>query len=315
MNWLQDSTLDVEPWQVQDYRALDLDVLFQFLSEKQIFLDKPSFQLYAENVDSPEDLCEELISESDFDNPTQDEVYLLIFELWRRLVSEKQSLSIFLDELDHQIYLYDNGELKDFESLQDSLEELSLILDENIDSGIDPSSIFESISASCANDIESFLYDFISEQIDNENFLYAAELLDDFSDYIPEIKWFDFLRARIQGDSDVSAANHTIRALMQEHLQDNDLEFNLELLSFVSKSGERDLFVNLVKKSIPLIQYEEDFVDLIHLSIEYFDRLDHDSQKQLLEKFLKNRSIIPPETKFVHNDPKTAEYLKICESY
>jgi hypothetical protein len=315
MNWLQDSTLDVEPWQVEDYRALESDVIFQRLAEKQIFLDKPSFQLYAENVDSPEDLNEELISESDFDNPTQDEVYLLVFELWRRFVTEKKSLSIFLDELDHQIYLYDNGQLKNSEALQDNLEELSLILDENIDSGIDPSSIFESISASCANDIESFLYDFISEQIDNENYLYATELLDDFSDYIPEIKWFDFLRARIQGDNDTISANQTIRTLMHKHAKDDDLEFNLELLSFVSKSGEHDLFINLVKKSIPLLQFEEDFIDLILLCIEYFERLDHDSQKQALEKILESRSNILPETKFLPKDRQITEFLKICEIY
>jgi len=311
MNWLHCPTLEVEDWQVEDYRILEMDVLFHRLGDKKIFLDKQSFQLFAENVDSPEDLTDELLLDSNFDNVTQDEVYLVVFEIWRRLITEKKSLSIFLDELDHQIYLYDNGQIKNPESIQDAIEELSLILEENIDSGIDPNSIFESISASCANDIESFLYDFISEQIDNGNFIYATELLDDFNDFIPEIKWFDFLKARI---SDTSSANQTIRKLLQTHAKANDLEFNLELLSFVSKSGEHDLFINLVKKSIPLLELEEDFVDLGYLSIEYFERLDRDSQKLQLEKLFNNRSNILPEAKFLQNDPKIAEFLKICEN-
>lgn len=315
MNWLQDPTLKVDTWQVEDYRVLETDVLFQRLGEKQIFLDKQSFQLFAENVDSPEDLTDEFLLDNEFDNESQDEVYLLVFELWRRLLPEKKCLSIFLDELDHQIFLYDNGLLKNPETLQDSLEELSLILDENKDSGIDPNSIFESISATCANDIESFLYDFISEQIDNENILYATELLEDFTDYIPEVKWFNFLRTRIQSVSDTLSANLTIRKLLQTHGKENDLEFNLELLSFVSKSGEPDLFINLVKKSIPLLELEEDFIDLSLFSIEYFDRLDRDSQKLSLEKLLKSRSKISPDAPFSKNDPQIAEFLKICESH
>lgn len=314
MNWLQCPTLEVEDWQVEDYRILDLDTLFHRLGDKKIFLDKQSFQLFAENVDSPEDLTDELLLDNNYDNVTQDEIYLLVFEIWRRLVTEKKSLSIFLDELDYQIYLYDNGQIKNPEPLQDALEELSIILDENIDSGIDPNSIFESISASCANDLESFLYDFISEQIDNQNYLYATELLDDFNDFVPEIKWFDFLRARILAVTDVATANQTIVKLLKTHAKTNDLEFNLELLTFVSKSGEHDLFINLVKKSIPLLELEEDFVDLGFLSIEYFERLDRDLQKLQLEKLFNSRKNILPEAKFLQNDPKIAEFLKICEN-
>ncbi len=315
MNWLADQSLKVEAWQVADYRSLALDVLFDKLNNLGITLDKKSFQSYAENVDSPEDLTDEFLDDLEMDNPTQDEVYLLIFELWRRLSTEKKSLSIFLDELDYQIYLYDNGQIKNPESIQDSLEELSLILDENIDSGIDPNSIFETISASCANDLESFLYDFILEQIENGNYIYANELLDDFIDYVPESKWFHFLRAEIQAVKDAGSANQMIRKLLHENIKNEDLEFNLEILSFIAKAGEYDIFISLIKKSLQLIETEEDFVDLAYLCMEYFDRLDLDLRKQAIKKIVDSRMKIAPDARFKQNDPQIAEFLKICESH
>lgn len=312
LNWLSDPTLKVESWQVEDYRTLNFELLFERLEKFQIHLDKQTFQLYAENVDSPEDLTDELLLDTYLENENQDEVYLLVFELWRRLVTDKKSLSIFLDELDHQIYLYDTGQSKSSEAVQDALEELAIILDENIDSGVDPVSIFETMSASCANDLESFLYDYTSEQIENENYIYSSELLDNFSDYVPEAKWFEFLRIRIQAVHDTIGANQAIRKLIHEYSKEEDLEFNLEILSFIAKSGEYDIFINLLKKSIPLLEIEDDFFDLVTLSIEYFERLDLDMKKQQLETLLKSRFKINPEAKF-KTDAQVAEFIKICE--
>lgn len=312
MNWLCNPALKVQPWQVEDYRSLPTETLLFSLAKNQIIFDKQSFQLFAENVDSPEELTDELIADSDLDNEHQDLVFLLVFELWRRFIPEKKCLSIFLDELDHQIFLYDHGQIKDVELIQDCIEELSLILDENIDSGVDPKSIFETISTACANDLESFLYDFISEQIDNNNLSYASELLDNFNRFIKEPRWFAFLRAKIQAADDVLGANEVIRKLLHENKK--DLEFNLELLSFVTKSGEHDLLISLIKKSLPLLQLEEDFIDLATLTIEYFDRLDLDLKKQALEKIVNSRREISFQTNFLQNDPQAKKLLKICET-
>lgn len=311
MNWLMTPSLKVKPWQVEDYRALTTENLLSRLADHNIVLDKPRFQLFAENVDSPEDFTDELLDSTDLDNENQDLVFLLVFELWRRFIPEKKCLSIFLDELDYQIFLYDNGQTKNLEVVQDCLEELSLILDENIDSGINPKSIFETISSACANDLESFLYDFISQQIDSENYFYARELLDDFSHFVPETKWFDFLRARILAVQDEKEANLVIRKLL--HDNPKDLEFNLELLSFAAKMGEHDLFFSLVKKSLPLLELEEDFTDLAHLSMEYFERLDLDDKSFEIQNILGSRKY-SPETAFNQSDPQAKKILKICEN-
>lgn len=315
MNWLANSTLKVEPWQVEDYRELDLSLLFDRLKKYQIDLNKQSFQLYTENVDSPEDLTDEFLAENEMDNESQDEIYLLIFELWRRFATEKKSLSIFLDELDHQIFLYDSKKAKSEGAIQDLLEELSLLLEDNIDSGIDPHSIFETLSNSCANDLESFLYDYISQQIETEDYSYASEILDDFISYVPNTKWFEFLKAEIQAIQDPIAANQIIHKLLKESAKNDDLEFNLEIFSFIAKAGDYDTFINLVKKSLPLIKTEEDFIDLAFLSMEYFDRLDQDLHKESIKKIVDKRANIPQESYFSQKDPHIAEFLKICENH
>ena len=108
MNWKEHKDLDVEPWQVEDYRKLSLEALFKRLSDLSISLDRVSFLAFADDLDTPEDFADSLNDESDNDPMVQDQIYLLIFELWRRLIPEKQSLSIFCDELDRRIEMYDS---------------------------------------------------------------------------------------------------------------------------------------------------------------------------------------------------------------
>ena len=116
-NWLMDPELDVSYWQVEDYRTLSLDSLFRRLAKQHIQLDLSSFIAYAENYNTPEELTEDITENFDDSIEEQDKVYLQIFELWRRLVPEKLCLSIFCDELDYLMNLYDNGEMENTEGL------------------------------------------------------------------------------------------------------------------------------------------------------------------------------------------------------
>ena len=36
LNWLRDPSLDVEPWQVEDYRHLELETLYERLQDEVI---------------------------------------------------------------------------------------------------------------------------------------------------------------------------------------------------------------------------------------------------------------------------------------
>lgn len=311
MNWVFDPSLEVEPWQAEDYRSLPLDAIFERLEERDIHLDRSSFIAFADNFDTPEDLTDDFLSHASADSHNQDQVYLLIFELWRRLLPEKTCLSVFCDELDQQIHLYDSGHAANAEGIQDALANLQVILDENIDEGADPVEAFKCIEEGCANDIESFLYDFITEQIESRNLSYAAELLDGFSDCVRDVKWFDFLRARVVSETDPEEADLIVRRLIKENAVAPNLEFNLELLSFLVRGGDKAAFDHLVKQSIRLIKVEEDFQDLLSISADFYHCLDHDPIEQKLQSILQRRLAIPLRSVFDSKDPQLVEFIKI----
>lgn len=290
MNWLNDSTLQVEPWQVEDYRELPLTELFERLKSHAVFLDKASFIAYANETDSPEEFTDFLVGDQNLPRTNEDQIYLLLFELWRRLMPEKPSLSIFCDELDYQAYLYDHGQLTEITHLQKALDNLISVLNENVDAGIDPKEAFQLMSDSCANDIETFLYDFISEQLDESGELYAQELLDSFAPYFVENKWFDLLQVRLLSHLNLKSALKSLNQLIEDHLKDQDLEFNFELLAFMPEFGLPQLFEHVVRQTGPLLVTEEDFQDLLLICSDYYERLDQEQTEKIIQDLIKKRS-------------------------
>lgn len=285
MNWLQDPTIPAEPWQVENYRTLAPEQLFSRLQKENILLDRISFTTLAQDFASPEEMAESLVQEIE-DLKQCERIFLLIFELWRRFVPEKLCLSIFCDELDYQINLYDCEELQDTEALQDAIANLAVILDDNTDAGMDPKQVFITINERCACDLESFFYDFISEQIDSRNLSYASELIDDFEEFLEESLWFDLLKAKLLIQTDSYRGNMAMRKIAFKAASEQDLEFNLEMLASLIQGGDRDIFADLVEQSLPLLKTEEDFQDLLTLSVDYLQFADDEKEaciKQMLD--------------------------------
>lgn len=293
MNWLNEPSLPVEPWQVEDYRTLSLPILFNRLKNFNIHLDRTSFIAYADECDSPEDLTDHLVADSTFSAPEEDQIYLIIFEIWRQLMNEKPSLSIVCSELDYQIHLYDQQQLDNPLALQDAITHFAHILDENADQGVPPEQVLTLISSYCANDIETFLYDFISEQIDEDNDTYAHELLDDFEIYLTNNKWFKLLRIRLCDHNKIM--QKLIEDVTEEHLNDQDLGYHLELLSILADKGIDSLFRFTFKQTLPLIKREEDFQDLLVIAIDYFHQLDKEQQEMALKTILEKHLLFSPE--------------------
>lgn len=310
MNWIQDPTIEVEAWQVEDYRAMAADQLFEMLENEGIQLDKKSFLTFAENADTPEDLTDLLLADLTSDIKKHEQIYLVVFELWRRFLPEKPSLSVFCDELDYQIHLYDAG-TDSAEAIQDALANLQVILDDNVDDGISPYKAFDYINSGCANNLESFLRDFISEQIDNGNVSYASELLDGFIPYIKEKRWFNLLRARVQVLEDPEKANKIILQLIQENKKEPELDLNLELLAFMVHSGRKETFDSFLKQTIPLLKSEEDFQFLISICIDFYHRLDEEKIEESLQKLLESRSSFDLNQPFDLKDSQLTELLNI----
>lgn len=313
ISWLADPSMKVQPWQVEDYRALALEDIFARLRKKDINLDRVSFSALCENADSPEELCDLLLADVELEASEQDQIYLLVFELWRRLLSDKPCLSIFCDELDTQIFAYDHGKISRVEDIQDAIANLEVILDENTDAGAKPVKVFEMVSNCCANNLETFLYDYIAEQIDNHNYPYAADLLDGFGHYVQDVSWFDFLRARLLSHADPESSDEIIRQLLQDIKKQHDLDLSLEVLSFLANGGDPELFRTLARQTVSLLETEEDFQELLAICADYYHFLDQDQEEQLIQQILKDRPQDALESQIQPKDVKVKEFLKIIK--
>lgn len=286
LNAAEDSSVRADPWALENLRLLDGELLFPRLQKYDVQLDKATFLEFAEKCETPEELTDLLLPD-EIDEKKRDPFYLLIFELWRQYLPEKQSLSIFFDELDHRIALYDQGALENDESIQDALANLLEVLDENADAGGDPEDVFIAICDYCAHDLESFIYDYISDLLDSGNSLYASELIEGFSPYITEPVWFDFLRVRLLSSTDIGDANLAMHRLLESELE---LPLLLEMLRFLATAGEHELFLLAVKKTLPLLSSQEELNEILSTVSEYYRRLDEDELEQAVQKLIRQKS-------------------------
>lgn len=286
MNWSPESKGEVEPWQVEEYRNWPLERLFSSLNHLGISISRENFCHYSDECDTPEELVDLLIDE-ELSPQEEDRIYLLIFELWRRLEPDRPSLSIFCDEFDHWINLYDREAIDNPEKLQDLIDNFQELLDENVDAGGDPVTIFHSFQRYAANDLESFLYDYIAQQLDDGDWSYAADLLDGFHDYLSDSPWIAILNIRLWSHVDEDAVEGALEELVEECCAEREIDLNIELLDLLSKLDRNDLFITMARETIDLLESEADFCDLIEVSIDFCHERDLDARE--LEKLLKER--------------------------
>lgn len=311
MQWLQDPSFAVEEWQIEDLRGLELEQLFDRLQRHEIWLDRLSFISYADTAETPEELSDHFIGEKAVQDHEQDQIYLLIFELWRRLIPERKSLTIFCDELDHYIWQYDHYELDDLGPLQYALDHLAQILREGNESGHDPLDVFEAVACRCANDLESFLFDYINDRIDEGDLEYATILLDSFIDFMSDTKWFHLLRNRILSMEDPKLAIQNLSNLIHEAHAEPDLDFLFELLLILVDVGNDPLFLPVVQDIIRQIKLEQQFQEILQITYDYYQRQDRDEVAGEILKIIESRDNISVKAPFSQKDPVIEKFYMI----
>ncbi len=275
---LEDPNLEVEPWAVEDYREISTEKLLQRLKQLNIPLTEKTFLQYAESCDSPEQLADMLWTQEDYTKDF-DQSYLLAFELWRRLLPHKQTLSLFCNDLDHLIFLYDRNQLEDQQPLQEALQQLETLLDENVDQGGDPQQVFQQISDYCAHDLERFIYDYISYQIEQENGLYASELIDGFYAYVQDKRWLDFQQMRLLTLTDYDEGILMLRRLLDDLKEAPNFDLLMQIAHFLAHIGHAELFLTTLSLAQPLIQTEADFQEILLAASEFY-RLSDQADKE-----------------------------------
>lgn len=311
LSYLEDPTLDLMPWQVEDYRKLSDGELFDRLKAHHLPLTKESFLQFAQKVDSPEELTEALWVDEEY-TETFDQIYLLLFDLWRRYLPEKQSLSLFCNDLDHLIFLYDQEQLEDEQTLQEALLQLETLLDEHVDRGLAPQEVFSTISDFCAHNLESFIHDYISSQIDQGNGVFASELLDGFYEYVENKKWLDILRMRLLIMTDLDEGKIMLRRILGELEEEPDLELLFSIAHFLVHHGDAELFLKTVQISVPLLQTEADFQELLTISCAYYRLSDQTEKEEKMTALLAKRDQISMEAPFSQSDGDLKTFMLRC---
>lgn len=283
-------SIKVEKWQVENLRDLSEKKLFEKLKNLNLNLDREYFLKFASQIDSPEELVDVLAAEKK--GEIKDQIYLVLFELYRRLLSEKRCISIFCDELDHNIFLYDTDQLKNDEILQTSLANLKNILDSNVDFGINHKHAFKSLHQFLAHDMENFLFDYISDQIDAKNDAYSLELIDNFYPYVSKTLWFDFLKAKIKAVEDVYTSNSIIENILTNLKLKPNLDLQFRILKFMVGHGDRRLFMKTVKQTADFLTKEGQLKAILKILADYYVRLDKEDLEKKILSIINERSKI-----------------------
>jgi hypothetical protein len=307
---LNNPNIKVKPWQIENLRKISLNELFEKLHKLNIYLDQKSFKEYAKNADSPEELLEIIAFEiEDIDH--KDQIYLIIFEIFRRLCIEKQCITIFADDLDNEIFLYDNDELTTDENIQDMLSILKNLLDESTDKGLSSKEAMDAFLKNLAHDFENFLFDYIKDQIDSKNYLYAQELIDNFYIYLKKTIYFDFLKAMTFEEEDITKTNEILNKVIFRLIDNFDLDLAFRVLDYMVDAADRNLFLKLLKLISINITTEEEFSYLMKLSLDFFSRLDNEKNENKILSILNKRNKISPKKEIQKNDKDFLEFLKI----
>ncbi len=302
---------EMKPWQFCDYRQVASEEIFEFLDRLGIRLDKARFIAFAENYDTPEDLAEDLSDGVASSGDVEDQIYLLLFELWRRYLPEKQSLSIFCDELDHCIEQYDEGDVTAVEKIHDAIANLQTVLDENVDDGACHQEVFAAIQNNCANDIEAFLYNYLCDQLDAGDADYAQEVFEGVERYMTQGAWVQLLKARLCVSSDPDKALQEVEELIDSSEEDLGLELYFELLQVLVQCGNSGLFYQVIRMMTPLLEKEEDFQDLLELCVAYYACLDLEIQEKQMRALLDRRASRSTDGAFVLQDPDVASMMHV----
>ncbi|MDX8430813.1 MAG: hypothetical protein SNF33_03285 [Candidatus Algichlamydia australiensis] len=285
--------MEVERWQIEDYRVFETKRLFAILADQGLLLDEEAFVHAANECASPEELFEVLTDEEN------EKLYLPIFELWRRLVKDEQPLSIFCDELDYLFLLYDLEKLTEPEALFEKFEELENILDDSFDEGLDEEEIWDALKPYLAHDLEIFLFDYCLDLIDEGRHLDVSELVDGFHSYVHDKRRFDFLRLPLLFETDEAEAETMAERLIEELKEEPDVELLYELLRLTASATESDLFLEVFLLAKEQVIEEEDLRELTEIVCDYLNFNDYEKDEQTLRELLGDRPIRQDDLSYI----------------
>ncbi len=272
-----------ENWEATDYRTLPTDSLFAELESVDIFFDSDSFILFSKNVDSPEELSELLQQE---EGKVKRKTYLVVFELWRRLMPDRRSISIFCDELDRQIAIYKAGSEQD--TLFTIFNEILEILDRNSASEQSPKQVFASLCLYIAHDLENVIYTYIKTNIEREDKEPYVGLIDYFLPYVREKRALQFLKLKTLSNAFDREKQRLIGYLLSSLQESINVSISIPLLLLLVEENQKELFLDHFSFLVENIMEEDKLGELLDTLLIYHQRIGQKSKQELIKQLQKS---------------------------
>lgn len=303
---LEDPSLHVEPWEIANYREWETNDLFDELASFGIEISPRAFEKMAEQFESPEELFENISEEG---GEESEQVYLILFELWRRILNHFETISIFCDELDHQIDLFQKDPQNNEELLQTLFFELGDIIDDNVDAGQKPKVVLNHIKAHLASDLEKTLYHFIENQLQRGNSTMASELISHFSEYFSDNLLFDFLKIKQLEGVPEDHATSMISRFLEKLREKPDIDTYYAFLRHLVQIGDSDLFKNTSVELLALIKTEWQLQEFLKILLKFLTLNDLDKEEKFIREIIQKRKDIAPQAKLSSEDKKILQKI------
>jgi hypothetical protein len=161
-----------------------------------------------------------------------------------------------------------------------------------------------------AYDLEGFLYDYIADQVEENNDLEATELLNTFYPYVSETLWFDFLKARLLILIDPHEGNLAFQKLLEQKL---DVDLLLEISAFLVHHGDPSLFQKTSQLAFNQIETEEDFQELLATVGDYCHFVEKEDEESKIQSLFAKRMKQSSVKVFSPKDPDALFLQKVLD--
>lgn len=291
-SWEKNPDFEVEKWQVTDYQELDEPTLYEEVAVFAPALDSEQFLRYASMFDSPEDMAL-FFAEDHEDEPKKvDRFYCALFELWKRNVHDRVCVSIFCDKLDRLIDDY-HIELEIDTALIDvCIDELLMLLKDYSDGLESKEEVFQALAQGCANDLEGFLIEYFSEQLDEGRREYVREWIDALVDFIDDKNFFTLLYSRSFITSDPIHARSILEQLVNRLSPVDDTDLYSEALDVAIEGGYTALVEDIAIEILSSTNSEEDISDLIESLQEFAEEVEYTA---LVDSMIQFKALLDKE--------------------
>ncbi|MCH9812124.1 hypothetical protein K0U07_05125 [bacterium] len=274
--------VDAQPWEYMDYAVVAMDDLFAAIQSLHYLFDKESFLSYCVSFDSPEEMVTSLEPK---ESEEKNKLYLLVFELWKRLLPDRESISIFADALDRRIAEYEKN--KDDERILDAFEQVVEILESNCIDETPPESIFERFCLYVAHDLESVIYTYIDSKCEVGVEDRAMDLLDHFLPYVKEKRALQFLQLKSLPLDFVEERLRLTEFLCESLQEEVNLTLSLPFLFYLIEHHQKELFVDLFSTLVHKVNEESALVALLDVLVEYHRFFGREELTKKVADFLK----------------------------